>query len=289
MRIIVFGKSGQLGWELERSCPSDIDMKILGIDDLSLTEHEQVRKYLENFRPDCVINAAAYTAVDKSETEQEAAFAVNHHAVSNLAVACESITARLLHVSTDFVFDGKKNTPYEPQDTPKPMGVYGESKLAGEMAVRQALAADSVIVRTGWLYSSHGANFVKTMLKLMAEKPALSVIYDQVGTPTWAKGLASWLWTVVRKPEINGIFHWSDAGVASWYDFAVAIQQLALAKGLLDQSIPIAPIPTSEYPTPAKRPAYSVLDKRSAEEVSGVKTVHWQQQLSMMLDELKQS
>lgn len=288
MRILIIGKSGQLAWELNRAIPDTVECKSVGQAELDITHHEAVADLIAQYKPDCVINAAAYTAVDKAETDQQTAFSVNDSAVANLAQVCASNNARLLHVSTDFVFNGQKNTPYQAGDVCAPMGVYGASKLAGELAVLKALPADSVIVRTAWVYSSHGNNFVKTMLRLMAEKPQLNVIYDQVGTPTWAKGLAQWLWTVALKPEVQGVFHWTDAGVASWYDFAVAIQNLALAKGLLARAIAIKPIPTSGFPTPAKRPAYSVLDKTSAEEASGLTPVHWQQQLSSMLDELKQ-
>jgi dTDP-4-dehydrorhamnose reductase len=143
-----------------------------------------------------------------------------------------------------------------------------------------------VIVRTAWVYSANGNNFVKSMLRLMQEKPQLGIVYDQVGTPTWAKGLAQWLWTIAAKPEVTGTYHWTDAGVATWYDFAIAIQELGLEKGLLSNAIPVLPISTSAYPTPAKRPAFSVIDKSSAEEVSGLNTTHWRKQLSSMMDEI---
>jgi len=166
--------------------------------------------------------------------------------------------------------------------------VYGHTKLAGELAI-QAQLNNFVIVRTAWVYSTHGNNFVKTMLRLMAEKPQLGVVADQVGTPTWAYGLAQWLWAVIDKPEVSGVFHWTDAGVASWYDFAIAIQELALQNGLLKQTIPILPIPSSAYPTPAKRPSFSVMDKSSAEKTSGIAAVHWRKQLAKMLDTLANS
>jgi dTDP-4-dehydrorhamnose reductase len=144
----------------------------------------------------------------------------------------------------------------------------------------------SVIVRTAWVYSAHGNNFVKSMLRFMAEKPTLGIVYDQIGSPTWAAGLATWLWAVVGKPQVCGVYHWTDAGVASWYDFAEAIQELAIEKGLLKHSIPISPIPASQYPTPAERPSFSVIDKTSAELAADVKTIHWRKQLSTMMDEL---
>jgi dTDP-4-dehydrorhamnose reductase len=232
-----------------------------------------------------VINTVAYTAVDKAETDKELAYAVNQTGAKNLALACKQHNIRLLHVSTDFVFDGTKSTPYHTDDIPNPINVYGASKLAGDLDVMEILPR-TVIVRTAWVYSAHGNNFVKSMLRLKAEKPTLGIVYDQIGSPTWAAGLARWLWAVVEKPQVSVVYHWTDAGVASWYDFAVAIQKLAIEKGLLKHSIPISPIPASQYPTPAERPSFSVIDKTSAELGADVKTIHWRKQLSTMMDEL---
>ncbi|MGE4262218.1 dTDP-4-dehydrorhamnose reductase [Shewanella sp.] len=287
MKVLVTGKGGQLSWELEQCKPSSIELLNLGIAELDITKLDNVLLTVGSFKPDVIINAAAYTAVDKAELERNEAFSVNEVGAQNLAFACQKYGARMLHVSTDFVFDGKSTTPHQTDAIPSPINVYGASKLAGDMAVQKILPCSSVIVRTAWVYSSHGKNFVKTMLRLMSDKPELRVIYDQVGTPTWAKGLARWLWMVTQQTKINGLYHWTDAGVASWYDFAIAIQELALEKGLLYKSIPIIPISTSEYPTPAKRPSFSVIDKSLAEEVSGIQTVHWRKQLSMMMDEFK--
>ena len=286
MKIIITGNGGQLAYELKRIAPSDVTVIAVGIAELDITDKAAVLALFEKVQPQVVINAAAYTAVDKAESDTELAYAVNESGARNLAEACIQYDTRMLHVSTDFVFDGNSTTPYGPQEAPNPLSVYGASKLAGDIAVRATLPSSSVVVRTSWLYSGHGNNFVKTMLRLMAEKPELGIICDQVGTPTWAKGLAQWLWQVVRLPEISGTYHWTDAGVASWFDFAVAIQELGLEKGLLKSSIPVKPIPASQYPTPAKRPSFSVLDKRCAEEVAGLDTVHWRKQLSLMMDEL---
>ncbi len=288
MQVLIFGKDGQLAWELQRQAPSDISWQALGSDTLDVTDHKALREVFKTYSPDCVINATAYTAVDKAESEPDLAFAVNAEAVQVMADLCQDNDTRLIHVSTDFVFSGGNNTPYAPEAPAEPLGVYGASKRAGENAVIEKLPDSSVIVRTAWVYSSHGNNFVKTMLRLMSAKPELGVIYDQVGTPTWAKGLAQWIWCVVEKPDVSGLFHWTDEGVASWYDFAVAIQELALEKGLLDRAIPIKAIPASDYPLPARRPAYSVLDKTSSQAVSGLQGVHWRTQLSNMLDEIKQ-
>lgn len=288
MKILVTGKGGQLAQELENSVTQAHQLITLGIDELDITNSDLVNQTFSAQQPDLVINAAAYTAVDAAETDKELAFAVNHIGAKNLALACKQHNIRLLHVSTDFVFDGTKSTPYQTDDIPNPINVYGASKLAGDLAVMEILPS-TVIVRTAWVYSAHGNNFVKSMLKLMAEKPALGIVYDQVGTPTWAAGLAEWLWAITEKPQVSGVYHWTDAGVASWYDFAVAIQELGIEKGLLHKEIPISAIPASQYPTAAERPHFSVIDKSSAESAANVKTIHWRKQLSKMMDELKGS
>ena len=299
MKVLVTGKNGQLGSELQKTCPSNIELICFGSKDLDISNVEQVNELLISHSPDIVINAAAYTAVDKAETDVDQAYAVNKQGAANLASACKHINAKLLHISTDFVFDGTSTMPYLASDATNPLGVYGVSKLAGEQAINEALGSQATIVRTAWVYSVFGNNFVKTMLRLMSEKEQLGIVGDQVGTPTWAAGLANMLWALVAKTSDNTIneqhgnandsliLNWTDAGVASWYDFAVAIQELAVEQGLLSKAIPISAIPAASYPTPAKRPAFSVLNKAQAEELSGVKTVHWRAQLKAMLAELK--
>ncbi|WP_159656129.1 dTDP-4-dehydrorhamnose reductase [Vibrio atypicus] len=308
MKILITGKGGQLAWELEQTVPNNLDVASFDAEQLDITNQAKVNEILIAYSPDVVINAAAYTAVDKAETDKETAYAVNEKGSEYLAIACKEINAQLIHVSTDFVFDGTKTTPYQTADTPNPINVYGDSKLQGDLKISQILGDQAAIIRTAWVYSAHGNNFVKTMLRLMVEKDQLGIVYDQVGTPTWAKGLAQMIWALVaksgdlskyhdsgieeqdvlnRSTSSTPIYHWTDAGVASWYDFAVAIQELALKKDMLDKAIPIRPIPASSYPTPAKRPSFSVIDKASAEKASGVETTHWQQQLSVMMDELK--
>lgn len=300
MKVLVTGKNGQLGSELQKTCPSNIELICFGSKDLDISNVEQVNELLISHSPDIVINAAAYTAVDKAETDVEQAYAVNKQGAANLASACKHINAKLLHISTDFVFDGTSTMPYTASDATNPLGVYGASKLAGEQAINDTLGSQATIVRTAWVYSVFGNNFVKTMLRLMSEKEQLGIVGDQVGTPTWAAGLANMLWALVAKTDDKApselhstsansslILNWTDAGVASWYDFAVAIQELAVDQGLLSKAIPISAIPAASYPTPAKRPAFSVLNKAQAEELSGVKTVHWRAQLKAMLTELK--
>ncbi|MBY5921261.1 dTDP-4-dehydrorhamnose reductase [Ferrimonas balearica] len=297
-RVLVTGSGGQLAWELAQTCPENIELLCLSAKELDITDKEAVMARIQKERPDAVINAAAYTAVDRAEEEVELAYAVNEAGSEHLALACREVGAKLVHVSTDFVFDGSRNTPYQPDDKPNPLNVYGASKLAGDKKIAEVLGPDAVIIRTAWVYSTFGNNFVKTMLRLMAEKEQLGIIYDQVGTPTWARGLALLCWNLSEKLLNGGLntqvegkgecmtLHWTDAGVASWYDFAIAIQELAIEKGMLSKAIPVRPIPASAYPTPATRPSFSVIDKSLAESISGMETVHWRKQLSQMLDEV---
>jgi dTDP-4-dehydrorhamnose reductase len=289
MKVIITGANGQLGWELQQIKSDEISVHAFNSSQLNITDLEQAQTIISDIKPDYIINAAAYTAVDKAESNSQDAFDVNKKGVENLAIICKKINAKLIHVSTDFVFDGSKNTSYKVTDTPTPLGVYGESKLQGENIIRAVLPNSSCIIRTAWVYSAHGNNFVKTMLRLMEEKNELSVVCDQVGTPTWAKGLAEAIWQLVLRPnsELPPLLHWTDNGVTSWYDFAISIQELALDKGLITKNIPISAIPSSDYPTPAKRPSFSVLDKTEVEKILGKDTTHWRKQLSVMLDHLK--
>ena len=286
MSIVVIGKNGQLAYELAQTKPLNETVHFFDSQALDVTQQAQVNATLQQLKPSVVINAAAYTAVDKAENDEQAAYAVNAKGPEYLALACKEIGARLIHVSTDFVFDASKNTPYQTNDATNPLGVYGASKLAGCKAINDNYSANSVIIRTSWVYSSHGNNFVKTMLRLMAEKPELGVVSDQIGSPTWAKGLANACWAFAQNTQ-TGIYHYSDLGVASWYDFAVAIQELALAKGLLQKEIPVKPIKAEAYPTPAKRPAYSVMNTDSTYQVLAKTGKHWRAALNEMLNELK--
>ncbi|SDT84716.1 dTDP-4-dehydrorhamnose reductase [Desulfobacula phenolica] len=290
MKVLVIGANGQLGWELARTCPDSIgsdsvELTALGSSRIDLCSTQSIQRCIRDTSPDCIINAAAYTAVDRAEQEIAAAYQLNRDGVSELAMQAKKNKISLVHISTDFVFNGENFKPYTPYDHPCPGSVYGKSKLEGERAVKRIIGSTALIIRTAWLYSAHGHNFVKTLLKLMAEKESLKVIDEQIGSPTWALGLAKAIWVAIEK-EVKGIFHWTDAGVASWYDFAMAIQEEGLDAGLLSRAIPIFPVSTSEYPTPAKRPMYGVLDKRSMWQATGITPVHWRVQLRAMLKQV---
>jgi dTDP-4-dehydrorhamnose reductase len=279
------GSKGQLGQEVERTAPAGVNIAGVDLPQFDITDTHGLGQLLDDHDPDCVINASAYTAVDRAETEAEQAYAVNAEAPARLASALGRRMSRLIHISTDFVFDGETARPYRPDDTPRPAGAYGRSKLEGERGVLQG-TDDAVVVRTAWLYGKFGNNFVKTMLRVMQRDGRVRVVADQVGTPTWARGLADALWAFVVRPELRGVYHFTDAGVASWYDFAMAIAEEAAKVGLLPPSVSVEPISTEEYPTPARRPAYSVLDKQATWTALDIVPRHWRVQLRSLLGEL---
>lgn len=285
MKALLIGANGQLGSALRKSKPQDVELIAYDRGDLDLAAATDIEARVEQTQVQLVINAAAYTAVDKAETEEALAFRVNAQSVASLAGAAERMGARFVHISTDYVFDGAKGAPYLTGDPTAPLGVYGRSKRQGEL---EALAGcpNSLIVRTAWIYGEEGTNFVKTMLRLMADKPQLRVIADQIGTPTYATSLAQALWVLARTGH-TGILHYTDSGVASWYDFSCAIQEEALAMGVLKQAVPVLPIATSEYPTPAKRPLFSILDKSQSWALLGQPANHWRTNLRTMLERLK--
>lgn len=282
MRVLIVGGKGQLGRGLAATAPQGAEIVSHDVDMLDITDRMAVEALVDAARPDLILNAAAYTAVDKAESEEDVAYAVNATAVGILADAARNAGARLVHVSTDFVFDGLAGVPYAPSATPNPLSAYGRTKLAGEAAAGEG----ALIVRTAWVYAPTGGNFVRTMLRLMGQHPQVRVVSDQIGTPTYAPGLAAALWTLAGK-GMTGIHHYTDAGAASWYDFAVAIQEEAMAIGLLDRAVPIVPITTADYPTPATRPHYSVLDKASSFEALGGPTPHWRSNLRIMLRDIQ--
>ncbi|MEM8662039.1 MAG: dTDP-4-dehydrorhamnose reductase [Pseudomonadota bacterium] len=285
--VLVLGAGGQLGRELVTAAESDQRLVALTRQELDIANTGAVRQRLASYSPQVVINAAAYTAVDAAEEDIRASDVANADGPAVLAQSCRAMGIRLIHVSTDFVFDGRASSPYATTAPTGPLGQYGRSKLAGENAVRSALAG-ALIVRSSWIYSRFGNNFVKTMLRLMAERNQLAVVDDQWGSPTWARDLARTLLLAASRPDVVGLYHWSDAGTCSWFEFAKAIAEEGLKLGLLQRPVEIKPIPSSEYPTAAKRPAYSVLDTSEIEQDLGVACLPWREQLVSMLTDLRE-
>ncbi len=281
MKALITGAHGQLGTALQRSAPAGATVVAHDRDTLDLTDAAAVGALVERERPDVILNAAAWTAVDAAEAQEVAAHAINADAVGTLAAAARAVGADLVHVSTDFVFDGRRGVPYAPDDAPAPVSAYGRTKLAGEAAA----GADALIVRTAWVYGPTGGNFVRTMLRLMTERDQVGVVADQIGTPTYVPDLAAALWALWQG-KAKGVLHYTDSGAASWYDFAVAIQEEALALGLLTRAVPVLPIATAQFPTPATRPHFSVLDKDRTWALLGRPAPHWRVNLRTMLKEI---
>jgi dTDP-4-dehydrorhamnose reductase len=284
MNVLLLGASGQLGSALQSVQPPDVRLIAASRSDGDLAIDGTVERLVASTSPDLIINAAAYTAVDKAETEEAVAYRLNSQCVGSIGRAAERCGARLFHISTDYVFDGTKGSPYVPDDETTPLGIYGLSKRDGEC---EALAAcrECLVVRTAWLYGEEGGNFVKTMLRLMSVNSEVRVISDQIGSPTYARSLAQGIWSLVHIKS-RGILHYTDSGVASWYDFACAIQEEALSLGLLEKAVPILPISTSEYPTPARRPSFSILDKSETWALLGRPANHWRNNLRLMLERM---
>lgn len=285
MKILVTGAGGQVGRSLIGTAPASVKVLTATHNELDIADGCAVGEYVRLHCPDVIVNAAAHTAVDRAESEPELAGRINSDGPRHLAAAARETGARLIHISTDFVFDGAASAPYRPEAPTNPLSVYGATKLMGETAVLQLLPENSVVVRTAWVYAATGSNFVRTMLRVMNANGSVRVVADQVGTPTAALALAEALWGIVAKPEINGIHHWTDAGVASWYDFAVAIAEEGAQLGLVPDSVTVTPIATADYPTPARRPSYSVLDKTSLTSF-GLVPVHWRKRLRGVLGEM---
>jgi dTDP-4-dehydrorhamnose reductase len=284
MKTLITGAGGQLATALIATAPSGWSVAGLGRANLDIGDQAAVDEAVNSLEPDLIINAAAFTAVDGAESEADLAFRVNRDGARHLAVAASRLGAGLIQISTDFVFDGRSSRPYRPDDAPNPLGVYGASKLAGERAVAEA-APEGLIVRTAWVYGPTGANFLATMLRLMATRPQIDVVTDQIGTPTSTLTLAAALWDLAQK-RASGVLHFTDAGVASWYDFAQAIAEDAMAAGLLERAPPVRPILTADYPTPAARPAFSLLDKSAAYALLGAPAPHWRLALRLVLAQM---
>jgi dTDP-4-dehydrorhamnose reductase len=293
-RILLIGSQGQVGQELQRTLAPLGKVLAWGRTEVDLSQLEVLREAIAPTHPTLIINAAAYTAVDRAETEAEAAHQVNGLAPQVMAQAAQDLGATLLHLSTDYVFDGQQSHPYSETDLPQPLGVYGQSKLRGEQGIRQECDRH-LILRTAWVYGQYGrGNFVKTMLRLGTEREELRVVADQVGSPTWARDLAeaitiliqNHLWVSEPQPELYGTYHFTNSGVGSWYDFAIAIFEEAQALGMPLRVQRVIPIATPDYPTPAQRPAYSVLNCSKISSWLGEPPQHWRQALRQMLRDL---
>ncbi len=284
MKILLTGAHGQLGQALQQLVTADVQLVALSSQQLDLVDAGQVQAAIAQHQPAVIINAAAYTQVDKAESESARAWAVNQQGVANLVNATTAAT-RLLHISTDFVFDGLAHTPYTTTAATHPLGVYGNSKLGGEQVLLSQAPERSCIIRTAWLYSAGSKNFLHTMLQLMQTRDSLRVVADQRGTPTSAAGLAAALWRAVQLPAVTGLLHWTDDGETTWHGFACEIQRLGLQYGLLHRQVPIHPIATHDYPTPAQRPAYSVLDKESTFAALGLRALPWQRALAEVIQQ----
>lgn len=282
-KVLVTGAHGQLGSELNfvSSLLESHSFTFVSRQDLDITDEEAVRAIFETHQFEVLINAAAYTAVDKAETDSDAAYKINRDAVGLLATICKEHNCRFVHISTDFVFEGTQAHPLKEDDAVNPTGVYGDSKLAGEEIALQ-YNPESLIIRTSWVYSSFGNNFVKTILRLCKERESLNVVFDQIGTPTYARDLAAAIITIIQQAEWKpGIYHYSNEGVASWYDFAIAIRDIAGFKTKLGA------IESHQYPTPAVRPKYSVLNKKKFKDTFGIAIPYWRDSLVACMDLLK--
>ncbi|MEP6728335.1 MAG: dTDP-4-dehydrorhamnose reductase [Bacteroidota bacterium] len=286
--ILVTGANGQLGTTIKALSVlyPQFQFRFLTRNDLPVHQPGLVQEYFKNALPDFCINCAAYTAVDKAEAEKELAMLVNGEAVGVLATVCKSFNTKLIHISTDYVFDGTASTPYKENDTTKAVNYYGETKLRGEQLCQQNNAG-SIIIRTSWVYAENGSNFVKTMMRLMKERSSLNVVNDQLGSPTYAADLAKLILEIIAESQndekkwVPGIYHYSNEGIISWYDFAVAI------KNLTSSNCEVHPVPTSMYPTPAKRPAYSALDKGKIKSVYHTLVPAWEKSLSICINRMQ--
>jgi dTDP-4-dehydrorhamnose reductase len=292
-KVLLTGRHGQLGHELVERVPAGIELIATGRTELDLADAEACRQAVYLHRPDWVLNAGAYTAVDQAESEQELAHAVNGAAPGAMAEALSETGGRLLQVSTDFVFNGKQGYPYGPEQSRDPLGAYGRSKVAGEEAIEQHFGRNGrgVILRTSWVMGPVGRNFALTMLRLHRERGStgqeLGVVADQVGCPTSTHSLARACWRVISADIEEPVLHWSDAGAASWYDVALAVGELGKELGLLERMAAVRPLTTAEYPTPSERPSYSLLDCSSSRRILGLAPNHWRQALRELLEAVK--
>lgn len=291
MKILLFGKNGQVGWELQRSLAVLGEVKALGSQEVDFTKPERIQQVISEYKPSHIVNAAAYTAVDKAEDEEELATSVNGHAVGVIAEEAKRIGASFLHYSTDYVFDGKKSSPFVETDEESPLNAYGRSKLLGEKNITQ-IGGNSIILRVSWVYGARGNNFLKTMLRLGSDRESLSVVDDQVGAPTWSRHIAEVSAHILKDDSFSskkGIYHLAPQGRVSWCGFAKAIFEAERStkseNTLKIQSV--MPILAKDYPVKALRPLNSVMSSAKLENAFGLKLAHWQDSLALVINELK--
>ncbi|KHS66653.1 dTDP-4-dehydrorhamnose reductase [Pectobacterium brasiliense] len=282
MRILLTGANGQLGRCFQDRLPTEWEILATDTAELDITDLARVEEVVKDFQPDAIVNAAAYTAVDKAESEPELAEKINVTGPENLAVVANKQGIRLVHVSTDYVFDGNATEPYHEDSATNPLSVYGKTKLAGEQAVTQA-APETIIVRTAWVFSEYGNNFVKTMLRLAKERDSLSIVHDQRGCPTYAGDLAQAIISLLDKNVEGGIYHYCGDKEVSWYEFAQAIFSTAVQKALLNKAPILTPITTAQYPTQAQRPAFSILCQKKINKL-GVNSSNWEKSLGAIIN-----
>ena len=293
MKILLIGSTGQLGQTLIKTKPQNIEIVECSRSNIDLSNLELINDFILNSNANFVINSAAYTAVDKAELESELAYQINAEAPNAIANAVSKTKGSLIHISTDFVFDGTKNIPYNPKDGVKPLGIYGKSKAKGEEYVLKLKS--NYVIRTSWLYGDFGKNFCLTMLRLHKEKSLakqpLRVVSDQIGAPTSTYSLSRFCWKIIdslsNSKIIPPLLHWSDAGVASWFDFAFAIGEIGVEKGLISEAAKVIPIKSYEYKTPAKRPHFSLLNCEESTKILKENQFHWRVELKKVMEEIK--
>ncbi len=286
-KILIFGKNGQVAWELQRSCAILGEVKACGTQEVDFQRPQDIINTIRSFKPDCIVNAAAYTAVDKAESEESIANQINGYSVGVVAEEAKALGAKLIHYSTDYVFDGSKETPYVESDQTSPVNAYGRSKLLGEKCI-QEVGGDSVILRVSWVYGTHGNNFYKTMLRLGADREQLKVVADQFGVPTWSRHIADATAHILQSSEFSakkGIYHLTPQGKTNWCEFA---QEIFKCSAELKPQVPlkvrqVLPIGTADYPTPAKRPKNSMMDSFSVTKEFGVKLPNWLDSLKLVI------
>lgn len=284
LNVLLLGQTGQLATELRLTTPASIKLIVLSYAEFCILSEIKLNNLFLNNKPDWVINAVAYNQVDQAELSPELAMQGNFHLVQKLQQLCSLTGSKLLHISTDYVFDGCAFHPYKEIDKPKPLNHYGNSKLLAEQWLLQEYAESSVIIRTSWLYSVYGSNFVKTMLQLMQAREQLKVVQDQIGSPCWACSLAQVIWQIIcSKAVLSGVYHWADSGYCSRYEFVSEIQTLALQLGLLSHKAELVPVNSDHFNSPAARPAFSALDSSLLRESLSLREDAWQQQLSLAL------